>query len=326
MEMEEEGIGLVLARATELRLKISNCIDCIDKSTSKDSSPKESWKQEKQGSFVNGDQSPKDFQSQEEVSVEKEGEQEGEEEKEEEEEAESLLHIYDALESLETQLAALQNLRQRQQYEKQAALAEIDYSRKMLLEKLKDYKGKNLEVIQEASAFAGEKVEYDNDLLLPPYPSRPPQSSILDNGYLSHLTSTQKLVQKGKRTSERTSEAKKQMDNKERSKVPAGSENSRKGVGHVISSVAKMALPIVGVICILRLGVSGSDLGTRSISHKVLGLFQKPRTEEKRSSVQCPPGKVPVVENGKARCVVKERVEIPFESMVLERDVNYGYG
>ncbi|KAG2303127.1 hypothetical protein Bca52824_031778 [Brassica carinata] len=44
-----------------------------------------------------------------------------------EEEAERLLCIRDALESLESQLAALHNIRQRQQYEKQVALSEIDY-------------------------------------------------------------------------------------------------------------------------------------------------------------------------------------------------------
>ncbi|KAJ0235770.1 hypothetical protein HA466_0262220 [Hirschfeldia incana] len=60
-------------------------------------------------------------------------------EEEEEEADEQLLSIGDALESLESQLAAVQNLRQRQQYEKQVALSEIDYSREVLLEKLKEY-------------------------------------------------------------------------------------------------------------------------------------------------------------------------------------------
>ncbi|XP_010498255.1 PREDICTED: plastid division protein PDV2-like [Camelina sativa] len=85
------------------------------------------------------------------------------------------------------------NLRQRQQYEKQVALSEIDYSRKMLLEKLKEYKGKDFEVLRETTTFAGERVDYENDLLLPPYPVHPPVSIGLDNnGYLSHLPSKKK--------------------------------------------------------------------------------------------------------------------------------------
>lgn len=82
--MEEEGIGLVLARATELRFKISNC---IHKATSTPSHGPEQEDGKKQGGG--------------------EG-QEEEEEEEEEEEMERLLNISDALQSLETQLSSLQ--------------------------------------------------------------------------------------------------------------------------------------------------------------------------------------------------------------------------
>lgn len=75
--MEDGGIGLVLARATELRLKIGNC---IHKATTTAS---------------NGPEQEGDDKEQEE---------------EDDEEMERLLNICDALESLENQLSSLQVL------------------------------------------------------------------------------------------------------------------------------------------------------------------------------------------------------------------------
>lgn len=40
----------------------------------------------------------------------------------------------------------------------------------------------------------------------------------------------------------------------------------------------------------------------------------------------CPPGKVLVVEDGETRCLVKERVEIPFMYVATTPDVNYWCG
>lgn len=80
--MEEEGIGLVLARATELRLKISNCIHKAN-----DPPPKRE----------NGIQADGEA-----------GDEDREEEEEEDDEAHKLFNICDALESLENQLSSLQ--------------------------------------------------------------------------------------------------------------------------------------------------------------------------------------------------------------------------
>jgi hypothetical protein len=76
--MEDGGIGLVLARATELRLKVSNC---IHKATTAPS---------------NG--------------PEQEGDDKEQEEDDDDEEMERILNICDALESLENQLSSLQVL------------------------------------------------------------------------------------------------------------------------------------------------------------------------------------------------------------------------
>ncbi|XP_010516990.1 PREDICTED: plastid division protein PDV2-like isoform X1 [Camelina sativa] len=309
---DEEGIGLILARATELRLKISDCIDSSSTAVSEnggdgggneDLSPGEGRKDE---IFRNQD---KDFDSISSDDVVEEAE------------AERLLRIRDAIESLESQLASLQNLRQRQQYEKQVALSEIDYSRKMLLEKLKEYKGKDFEVLRETTTFAGERVDYENDLLLPPYPVHPPVSIGLDNnGYLSHLPSKKKSDANGFGSGH--------VRNDAEVKSPEGGSGggSDHGVIRFLGSVAKIVLPIIGVISILSASGYGLEMRRRGASLNLLGLLPQRAVRGKKTPNQCPPGKVLVIEDGEARCLVKERVEIPFDSVVSKRDVTYGYG
>ncbi|TXG64476.1 hypothetical protein EZV62_011470 [Acer yangbiense] len=177
------------------------------------------------------------------------------------------------------------NLQQQQCYDREVALGEIEYSRKMLLEKLKEYKGQHFEVIHETSNFAGETVEHDNDLLLPPYPSRVPCNQ-----------------------------------------GQTGSTASRKGFGHFIGLVAKTVFPLVGMVCVLNMTGFGQNLGKRSNHLKVLDIFQQPTIKENRSVVQCPHGKFLVVENGEARSLVKERVEILFVSVAMKPDINFGSG
>ena len=218
-----------------------------------------------------------------------------------------------------------QNLQHQQRYEKEVAFAEIDYSRKLLLEKLEEYQGKDLEVILEASAFVSKTVENNNDLLLPPYPSRPPRSLVLDNGYFSHLQSTYKSLPNEVTTGDQTNEAEKNLKEHEQNKKQDESKKSRKGLGYFFSSAVKTVLPLVGVIYILSLSNFVPNLG-KGTPLKFLGLLQQHATEENNSTVQCPPGKVLVMEGGEARCLVKERIEVPFESIVAKPDVNYGCG
>ncbi|KDP46208.1 hypothetical protein JCGZ_10048 [Jatropha curcas] len=320
--MEEEGVEVVLARAIELRLKISNCIQKASTKTN--------------NSNINGNSIS--FKE----NKEKEGFEEGvigkgeneknpnsqsitggslNEAEEEDEEAERLLLIRDALESLEHQLSNLQDLQQQQRYEREVALSEIEHSRKMLLDKLKEYKGEDLEVIQEASAFAGETVEHNNDLLLPPYPSRLPQSLVVDNRHALHFPSTRKFVRNGIISGE----AKKNLNGLGSNQAQDMPKNSSKGLGHVIGAAAKTVITLIGVISVLSLSGFGPSLGKKNTPFKILGFFQQPATEEKRS-MRCPPGRVLVVEDGEARCIVKERVAIPFESVVTKPDLSYGCG
>ncbi|KAB8915423.1 hypothetical protein FH972_026806 [Carpinus fangiana] len=214
-------------------------------------------------------------------------------------------------------------LQQQQRYEREVALAEIENSRKMLLDKLNEYKGKDLEVIHEASAFACETVEPNNDLLLPPYPSRPPKSLCLENGYLPQFS---KSLRNGKITSDPTNEAKKNVSESARGQSQSGSQDSRKGLGFFVGAAGKTVLTLVGLVSVLSMSGFGPNFAKKDAIFKVLGLFQQPAAEKRRSNIHCPPGKVLVVENGEARCLVKERVEVPFSSLVAKPDVNYGCG
>ncbi|KAL2328920.1 hypothetical protein Fmac_022347 [Flemingia macrophylla] len=291
--MEEEGIGLVLARATELRLKINNC---IHRATANGTSPHA--------------------------------------EDDDDDATERLLNICDALEALETQLSSLQVLQQQQRYEREIALAEIESSRKMLIDKLKEYKGKELEVIHEASTFASETVEPNNDLLLPPYPSRPPYSVSMDKAYLSQIPSVNKSGRNGLFTLDPMIDLNKSLNEKEQNHVENESKNSRKGLGFFITSAAKTMLTVVGVVSILSLSGFGPNFGKLGTRFSVQAWRHRVVNEERsttkngveRPSILCPPGRILVMENGEARCLVKERVEIPFSAVAATPDINYGCG
>ncbi|KAG5247734.1 hypothetical protein OIU77_021033 [Salix suchowensis] len=315
--MEDEGIQAVLAKAIDLRLKISNCIHkatTTNITSNKKTSSFEEEEQESEGLGEKGwkKKSPESSEFLDGVSLSEA----------EDDETERFFHIRDALESLESQLSNLQALQQQQHYEKEVALSEIEHSRKILLDKLKEYRGEDLEVIKEASAFAGETVGHNNDLLLPPYPSRHPHSLVLNNRYLYHFHSKRKsngIIAGG---------LKRHLDEPEsnQAQTASASKNSRKGLGHFISAAAKTVITVVGVISVLRLASFGPGIGKKGAPLRVLGLFQQPALEERKQTVQCPPGKILVLEDGEARCVVKGRVAVPFNSLIGKPDVNYGSG
>lgn len=199
----------------------------------------------------------------------------------------------------------------------------------MLLDKLKEYKGEHLEVINEASAFAGEAVEHNHDLMLPPYPSRPPYSLHPNNGHVLPSLSARKSVRNGVTLSYVTNNAKKESSESLTASKQASTRNSRNGLGSLIAVAAKAVFTIVGVVSILSMSGFGQRIAAKrgSTRLKISGVFEQPSTgEEERPRIQCPPGKILVVEDGEARCLVKERVEVPFSSAVAKPDVNYGCG
>ncbi|XP_058080746.1 uncharacterized protein LOC131228928 [Magnolia sinica] len=300
--MEADGTGIVLSRASELRSKINSC---IDRATQQQKKRQEGVDSHLHHGGANDDHDNDD------------------------EEAESLLNIRDALESLEEQLASLQALQQQQRYEREATLSEIDRSRKILLKKLKEYKGEDLEVIREAAAFAGETVDQDDDLLLPPYPSRLPDSSILDESYHPRIPPIHNNSARNGLTGDLRPDTKnsKGGESEKQQTQPAPKNGRSTGIRLAFGLASKTFFTLVSVISILSLAGFEPRLRKGSIQFKVPGRFQKPAAGEAREArSQCPPGKVLVMEGGKPRCLVKERVEIPFESVVTTPDVSYGYG
>ncbi|KAL4180437.1 hypothetical protein AMTRI_Chr13g92050 [Amborella trichopoda] len=310
--MEADQIGFVLSRVSELQSKINNCIHRATKQES-------TFMEEEEDSDVEGG---KEEDADEEFVSSRTGELRLQNDNEAHAEAESLLNIRSALESLEEQLSCLQALQHQQRLEREATLAEIDQCRRVLLKKLKDYKGQDFEVIHEASAFAGETGEQGDDLLLPPYPSRLPDSSTLEETYLSkppslhsksphnNIASNQSLYTKRKNTSETKRKSTQLKDHHSSEKKP------QNGLKMVLSLVAKTAIAVASVVSVLSLAGFEPRLRRRGFSVKALKFPLKP-AEDKGSEVRCPPGKVLVRENGVERCLVKERVEVPFELMDL---------
>ncbi|CAO2813470.1 unnamed protein product [Amaranthus hypochondriacus] len=278
MEMEEERIGMVLVRASELRSKIANCIHNTTDSN-----------------LNNGDSDPSSAPTGDET----------------DEHTEALLNICYAFDSLESQLASLQALRQQQQYEKEAVIGEIEYSRKTLLKILSEYKGDHLDVIHEAEAFASMKVEHDHELLLPPYPTHSPHSLVLDKSYNSR-----KLSQNGLNGGIESN------NNQTQSKP----NKLWGGLRFLVHSTAKTMLTVVGVISLLSLAGFEPGLRKKGSNSNVLTLFQQCNTDDRVIVPRYPPGNVTVMEGGEIRRIVKERVEIPFNSATGNPDISYGCG
>ncbi|XP_074328090.1 plastid division protein PDV2-like [Apium graveolens] len=95
---------------------------------------------------------------------------------------------------------------------------------------------------------------------------------------------------------------------------------------HLMNLATKTVLVLVGVVGVLSLAGFDPKFRKRNVQFKVSGLIQSQGTEKKIPMVQCPPGKVLAVEDGEARCLVKERVEVPFRLVDPTPNVSYGYG
>ncbi|KAF3778987.1 Plastid division protein [Nymphaea thermarum] len=312
--MEGNEIGMVMCRVSELRSKITGCIHKATADFEDD----------------DGEQSAAESEAEEEAGEEEKasrsferlcsGEAEGE--------AQNLFGIRDALDSLEEQLASLQALQHQQLYERESTLAEIDQSRKILLKKLMEYKGENLEVIQEASAFAGGTIENGGDLFLPPYPSRLPESVIYEGRYRPrHPPSNMQLAHLvgGKHEMETMMNGSHKKLNQ--LEPPVGEKKSQSGIKSVIGWAAKTVIAIVGIVSVLSLAGFEPRIRRRNVQFKTLNLLSGvPDSRENTTPVQCPPGKVLVMEDGIPRCMVKERIEVPFKPVLKAPDVSYGFG
>ncbi|XP_015694854.1 plastid division protein PDV2 [Oryza brachyantha] len=302
--MEGEEIGLVLARASDLRSRISACVAAAGAPQPSESEAREAVKRLGAG----------------------EEDYSGEEEEEEAAEVESLVGISDALQSLERQLASLQDLQHQQRYERETILSQIDRSRGFLLNKLKEYKGKDCEVIHEAASFAGEKIEHDDGLILPPYSNHVTNSFGLDDLYPPEYLAKLKCMRNGLDSGGINQDDAKTNGLEDRNGSMSNC-NSRGGIRSFIGWLAKTTVMVVGAVSIMKAAGYEPVIGRNSMKLEIGGLFGKEATRGKEHvTVQCPPGKVMVLKDGRAHCVVKERIEIPFDTNLASPNASYGLG
>ncbi|KAH9610582.1 hypothetical protein KSS87_000867, partial [Heliosperma pusillum] len=210
-----------------------------------------------------------------------------------------------------SEIANILALQQQQQYEREAVIRDIENNRKMLLKKLSEYKGEHVDVIQEAEAFASMEVEHDNEFFMP-YPAHAPNSVVLANSLGSRFSSARKLVQNG-------------HDESRRSQTQNSGNKLWRGLRFLVNSTVKTTLTLFGVITLLSLAGFEPRIKKKVNSFPALTLFDF-NSDKKTVSARCPPGKVAVMEKGEIRCIVKERVEIPFDFVATDPDVNYGCG
>lgn len=325
--MEADDIGVVLSRASELRSKINNC---IERASAQDED--DDISERASGSTTGKTSDLVKVNEEQRRWLETGGDIE----------VDSLINVRDALDSLEEQLACLQALQQQQRLERDATLAELDESRRILVKKLKEYRGKDLEIIQEACAFAGEPVEQRDDILLPPYGRRLPESFVSSVYHYSpplhsahsarrRNVSAEHSFMTGNERQETENEDSAESKEEVNSRINNG--NAKKltnGFGQIIGLTTKAVLVVASVISVLTLASFEPKL-RRSVPLKLSELLPRrieiPSIKSKADVPnKCPPGKVLLIEDGIPRCFVKERVEVPFEPVVEAPDISYGFG
>lgn len=205
-------------------------------------------------------------------------------------------------------------------------MSQIDRSRGFLLKKLKEYKGHDCEVIHEAASFAGEKIEHDDGLILPPYSNHITNSFVLDDLYPLNFLSKSKHLQNGLDSSGMNQDDTR-MNGLQNKNTRTSSQRSRGGIGSFMGWIAKTAVMVVGAVSIMKAAGYEPVIGRNSVKLDMGRLLGKDAASgQERSATVCPPGKVMVLEDGRAHCVVKERVEIPFDTNLASPSASYGLG
>ncbi|KAL3685542.1 hypothetical protein R1sor_003564 [Riccia sorocarpa] len=360
--MEPDEIGVVLARASELHVKISDAIERAIKAEFLVSTGRRSLSSRETESATltaasaldnsglangvgKGDRK-EEVDAFDKVAAVGDGR----------EEARSLGAIRDALETLEEQLESLQAVQQQHRLEKDKALAELEESRRILLRRLKEHHGREWEVVHEALAFAGEPVEDRDDLPLPPYPlpeadAYPPAGEDQAPLYPIHIRTSGQTRRTSMGPGYRESiddlnfklladESEEELEEQEEEATPKSEQSRKSGRGFLASIfglTTKAALVVVSVL---------AALAVAEVSHKLEKKRRRNGVSDSQSSPppplapvrvtppsppppvvrECPPGKKLIIEDGFPKCVVKERVEVPFPREIKNPDVLYGRG
>jgi hypothetical protein len=208
-------------------------------------------------------------------------------------------------------------------------LSQIDCSRRSLLDKLSEYKGQDCEVIHEAAAFAGEKIEHDDVLILAPYSDHVTNTLVLDDLYpLNFLSNKSRHSQNGLDPNGTTQNDTRTSGLENRNTSTSNHGSRRGGMGSFIGWMAKAAVVVAGAVSFMKAAGCEPVTVRNNVRLDVGRLLAKSGAGEQGQSgtVRCPPGKVMALEDGRAHCVVKERVEVPFDSNLAAPSAGYGLG
>jgi hypothetical protein len=330
--MEPDDIGVVMTRANELHASICDAIDRVaSQSRFHGSSP-----------FAAPDDVPQLDAGVFSSSTD--------------EEVRSLEGIREALEVLETQLESLQSVQQQQRLRKDAALAELEESRRVLLLRLKEHEGREMQVVEEAMTFAGEPVKKTDDLPLPPY-LHPVSPSLYSESPVFRSAKPSLAKQLDERGSFNSSlflvdetasetEAGNTMGNPaemqaEQATSPPAGGLSRAFTG-MLNFTGKTLLVVVSVVAYLAVSEWNRSGREREKEAKLQASVPVPSQapaataatgEEEgkgrakaESVLECPAGYKQIEDEGVVKCVVKERVELPFPRGLDTPDVLHGRG
>lgn len=223
-----------------------------------------------------------------------------------------------------------------------AALVELEESRAILLQSLKDHEGRESEVVQEALAFVGEPVKKSDDLALPPYlhpvssPSVKSQSPFLGSSRLEETSmDDQHQGMNSSAEEDRGDEAVEETGSVTAEKQ--GEEiTPRRGIlgfcSNVLNLTGRTALIVMSLIALVGVSEFNSQ-ASRNAQSSYSKPVPKPQApvepvaQPKAAPVRhCGAGKKLIEENGGSKCVVKERVELPFLREIKTPDVLHGRG
>lgn len=354
--MEPDDIGVVLTRASELHASICDAIDRVahsryagnDATFSHGLDEEEEDDDDDEPSAASyDDEAPSDAAV---VAASSSSE----------EEVRSLEGIREALEVLETQLESLQAVQQQQRRRKDAALAELEESRRVLLLRLKEHEGRETQVVEEAMTFAGEPVKQQqqqrsDDLALPPYLH--PVSSALycespvfrsGKANLGKPSQKQRLKDRGPFDSSNSSSSlflvdetatdtdmAKAVGNPEASAEPASrppaSSRVSSAVTSLLSLTGKTLVVVVTVVAFMAVAEFTRHDRRRKAPNPKPTSSPAPLQNPAPSAVECPPGYKRILDDddddqGVVKCIVKERVELPFPRALKTPDVLHGRG
>lgn len=320
--MEPDDIGVVMSRASELHASICDAIDRVAQSR------------------FSGNGSLHVFADEEDEVPESSTEGE----------MRSLEGIREALEVLETQLESLQSVQQQQRIQKDAALAELEESRRVLLLRLKEHDGREMQVVEEAMTFAGEPVKKTDDLPLPPYlhpvsPSTYCESPVFRSNKGTEKPNLARQLDEHRRSFNSslflveespspdpeplnpTAPARTESMHLEHETTPPSGGFSRAFTG-LLSFTGKTLLVAVSVVAFLA--VSEFNLNRRKQKGPLEEVEPKPKPQPVQQPVapilECPAGYKRIEDDGIVKCIVKERVELPFPRGISTPDVLHGRG